>query len=45
MHLMNILNQLGATEKEKETLVDAFKTQTATHSNVVSAFHKLRATH
>jgi hydroxymethylglutaryl-CoA reductase len=44
MHLMNILNQLGATEKEKETLVDAFKTQTATHSNVVSAFHKLRAT-
>lgn len=44
MHLMNILNQLGATEKEKETLVNAFKTQTATHSNVVSAFHKLRAT-
>jgi len=44
MHLMNILNQLGATEKEKEALIDTFKTQIATHSNVVTAFNKLRAT-
>ncbi len=43
MHLLNILNQMGATEDEKSKLVDYFKTHTATHSAVVEAFQKLRA--
>lgn len=43
MHLLNILNQLGATEDEKSELVDYFKTHTATHNAVVEAFQKLRA--
>ena len=43
MHLLNILNQLGATEQEKVEMVDYFKTHTATHSAVVEAFQKLRA--
>lgn len=42
MHLLNILNQLGATSQEKEILVAQFKTKTATHSNVVQAFNALR---
>ena len=43
MHLLNILNQLGATEDEKVKMVDYFKTHTATHNAVVEAFQKLRA--
>ncbi|MCX2718081.1 hydroxymethylglutaryl-CoA reductase, degradative [Lentiprolixibacter aurantiacus] len=43
MHLLNILNQLGATEEEKVKMVDYFKTHTATHNAVVEAFRKLRA--
>ncbi|PKA98896.1 3-hydroxy-3-methylglutaryl-coenzyme A reductase [Flavobacteriaceae bacterium MAR_2009_75] len=42
MHLMNILNQLGATDIEKTTLTNYFKKHTATHSSVVEAFQKLR---
>lgn len=42
MHLLNILNQLGANETEKNTLIDHFKKNTATHSAVVEAFQKLR---
>ena len=42
MHLLNILNQLGATEKEKKTLVKHFIKNTATHSAVVEAFENLR---
>ncbi len=42
MHLLNILNQLGATEQEKETLTNHFKKHTATHSAVVEAFEELR---
>lgn len=42
MHLLNILNQLGANEAEKNTLIDHFKKNTATHSAVVEAFQKLR---
>ncbi|MGB5821418.1 MAG: hydroxymethylglutaryl-CoA reductase, degradative [Saonia sp.] len=42
MHLLNILNQMGATEIEKETLVHHFKDHTATHNAVVEAFQKLR---
>ncbi len=43
MHLLNILNQLGATEKEKTTLTNHFKKNTATHSSVVEAFENLRS--
>ncbi|MDX1363731.1 MAG: hydroxymethylglutaryl-CoA reductase, degradative [Arenibacter latericius] len=43
MHLLNILNQLGATSSEKKTLTTYFKKHTATHSAVVAAFEKLRS--
>lgn len=42
MHLLNILNQLGATEPEKNKIVDHFKNHTVSHSAVVAAFKKLR---
>ncbi|MDT7829254.1 hydroxymethylglutaryl-CoA reductase, degradative [Pricia sp. S334] len=42
MHLLNILNQLGATRAEKNTLIEHFKKNVATHSAVVGAFEKLR---
>ena len=42
MHLMNILNQLGATIEEKTTLTNHFKNNAATHSAVVAAFENLR---
>ena len=42
MHLLNILNQLGATKDEKLSLVDYFKKHTVTHSAVVAAFEALR---
>ena len=42
MHLMNILNQLGATNEEKQVLKQYFKKNTVTHSAVVEAFEKLR---
>ncbi|MCK5781285.1 MAG: hydroxymethylglutaryl-CoA reductase, degradative [Flavobacteriales bacterium] len=42
MHLLNILNQLEATEEEKRYFVDYFRTRTATHSAVVEEFHRLR---
>ncbi|WP_411028883.1 hydroxymethylglutaryl-CoA reductase, degradative [Spongiimicrobium sp. 3-5] len=42
MHLLNILNQLGATESEKAVLINYFKHETATHSAVVDAFNGLR---
>ncbi len=43
MHLLNILNQLGATEVEKATLVDYFRKHTATHSAVVKAYQRLKS--
>jgi len=43
MHLLNILNQLGATDLEKDDIIDYFKNHTATHSAVVEAFKKLRS--
>ncbi len=43
MHLMNILNQFEATENEKEQLIKYFKTNTVTHSEVVTQIEKLRA--
>ena len=42
MHLLNILNQLGASETEKKTLIEHFKKNAATHNAVVEAFEKLR---
>ncbi|QCW98719.1 hydroxymethylglutaryl-CoA reductase, degradative [Aggregatimonas sangjinii] len=42
MHLLNILNQLGATEVEKKELTNYFKKNTVTHSSVVAAFENLR---
>lgn len=42
MHLLNILNQLGATEDEKNYFVNYFKDKTVTHHEVISEFNKLR---
>ena len=42
MHLMNILNQLGATAKEKEMLVTYFKDKTVTHSAVIDTFNSIK---
>jgi hydroxymethylglutaryl-CoA reductase len=42
MHLMNILNQLQATPREKEVLVTHFKSHNVTHSAVEEQLEKLR---
>ncbi|RLZ11680.1 hydroxymethylglutaryl-CoA reductase, degradative [Faecalibacter macacae] len=42
MHLMNILNQLEATEDEKKYFVNFFKDKTVTHHFVIEEFCKLR---
>ena len=42
MHLMNILNQFGATAEEKNNLIEHFKTNTVSHSAVITALEKLR---
>ena len=42
MHLMNILNQIGATDTEKETLILHFKTNGVSHRAVAEALNKLR---
>ncbi len=42
MHLFNILNQLEATEEEKQYFVEYFKDKTVTHHNVIEAFCKKR---
>ncbi len=43
MHLMNILNQLDATQSEREKVVKHFEKETVTHSAVVSFVNQLRA--
>ena len=43
MHLMNILNQLGATAAEKVTIANYFEGKTVLHSDVVNKFKQLRA--
>lgn len=43
MHLLNILNQLGATNEEKKIFVEEFKTKTVTYKEVVEKFNKIRA--
>lgn len=42
MHLMNILNQLGANAQEKETIAAYFENKTVSHSDVVTKFNKIR---
>ncbi len=42
MHLQNILNQLGASENEKEQLIKHFEKRPVSHSAVVTAFEKIR---
>ena len=43
MHLMNILNQLKASQEEKDAMTIHFRTNTVTHSAVEEALEKLRA--
>ena len=42
MHLLNILNQLEATESEKEQIVEYFKTRVVTFAAVAEIFSKVR---
>ncbi|MGB0175827.1 MAG: hydroxymethylglutaryl-CoA reductase, degradative [Owenweeksia sp.] len=42
MHLLNILNQLEATEDEKAIIVDHFKHHTVSHSAAVQKFCEVR---
>lgn len=42
MHLLNILNQLEATEKEKDYFVNYFKDKTVSHHAVITEFCRLR---
>ena len=41
MHLTNIIKQLGASNEEKEFLIDYFEHKTVTHNAVVEAYQKL----
>ncbi|EAQ39124.1 hydroxymethylglutaryl-CoA reductase [Dokdonia sp. MED134] len=43
MHLMNILNQMNATTDEKQQTVNHFKSNTVTHSAVVTFIDGLRS--
>ncbi|MEY4192472.1 MAG: hypothetical protein RJA00_703 [Bacteroidota bacterium] len=43
MHLLNILNQLEATDAEKEEIVAYFKDKVVSHSAAVEAFMRVRA--
>jgi hydroxymethylglutaryl-CoA reductase len=41
MHLTNIIKQLGASDDEKEYLINYFNNKTITHNAVVEAYNKL----
>jgi len=41
MHLTNIIKQLGASEDEKQFLIDYFEHKTVTHNAVVEAYNNL----
>ncbi|MGX1931195.1 hydroxymethylglutaryl-CoA reductase, degradative [Flagellimonas sp. 2504JD4-2] len=43
MHLLNLLNQMGATESEKQQLVQYFKTHTVTNASVKEALTKMQS--
>lgn len=42
MHLFNILNQMNATEDEKQYFVNYFKDKTVSHHEVISELERLR---
>jgi hydroxymethylglutaryl-CoA reductase len=42
MHLLNMLNQLGASHDEKLTLIETFRDQAVTNRAVQTALHQLR---
>lgn len=42
MHLLNILNQLGATEEEKNHFINFFKDKTLSHHIILKEWKKLR---
>jgi len=42
MHLLNVLNQLGATDEEKASLVRHFTDKVPSHQNIVDAFCDVR---
>jgi hydroxymethylglutaryl-CoA reductase len=41
MHLTNIIKQLGASEEDKQFLIDYFEHKTVTHNEVVEAYNNL----
>ncbi|MCW5515138.1 hydroxymethylglutaryl-CoA reductase, degradative [Muriicola sp. Z0-33] len=43
MHLLNILNQMGASDNEKEQLLNYFKEHPITHNAVVEGLEKIRS--
>ena len=43
MHLMNILNQMGASADEKKQIAAYFEGKTIVHNDVVAKFNELRA--
>jgi hydroxymethylglutaryl-CoA reductase len=42
MHLMNILNQLGANDADKKEIADYFEGKTVSHSAVVDKYNELK---
>lgn len=43
MHLLNMLNQMGASESEKQQLVQYFKDHIVTHASVKEALEKIQS--
>ncbi|MGB0390058.1 MAG: hydroxymethylglutaryl-CoA reductase, degradative [Salibacteraceae bacterium] len=43
MHLLNVLNGLGATDKEKDFFKIYFKDKVPRHSDIVNKFHEMRS--
>ena len=44
MHLLNVLNNLGATDQEKDFFKIYFKDKVPRHSDIVNKFNEMRAT-
>jgi hydroxymethylglutaryl-CoA reductase len=42
MHLLNILNQVGATKDEVKRIKEYFKDKVVEHSSVINVFNELR---
>jgi hydroxymethylglutaryl-CoA reductase len=45
MHLLNILNQLEATDEEKARIVEYFKDKVVSHQAAVEIFCQIRGIH